>query len=63
MLDLKRFAVHVRIAPIGDEEATKSYTQWHFDAEDEMDAKRQARIHFGPTYEVMDVFGPFEILT
>ena len=63
MLDLKRYAVRVRIAipDESDEVHTGSYSQHYYEGVDEADAKRKARMKFGPKYEVVDVFGPFEL--
>lgn len=56
MLDLKRYCVHVRKigAPQGN------YTQWFFEGTGWMHAKHRAKLLFGPGWEVIDVFGPFD---
>ncbi len=64
MLNFKRYAVHMRpeILEDNDEIPCGSYCQYFLDAVDELDSKVRAREHFGPGWEVMDVFGPFENL-
>jgi len=58
MLNLKRF--YVRLRRIGDKSG--SYTQWFLDAESQIDAKVNARLLFGPNWEVLEVEGPCDWL-
>ena len=58
MLNLKRYYVRLR----RKNDTTGGYTQWFIDGESDIDAKINARLLFGPNWEVLEVAGPFENL-
>jgi hypothetical protein len=62
MLDFKVFAVNIRPAVTGDELPDGSYCQRFVQATDAIDAGTRVTTDFGPEWELLEVYGPFERL-